>query len=1010
MSKLGTRHPVFLAKVAQHMLAQFGPDFRRVAVVFNNQRPIQYLQKHLADQHGKALWSPNFFTIQDFFRRSTTRQEINQTAQLFLLHRLHTDLQRESNPNFEESLDHFFPIAEIILQDFAQLDYELVPVDRIFMELSEIAQLDREFDFLSEEQQTFLQRFWSAFSRDHHSEMQARFLHLWRFLPRLYARFKLALEDQQVQHMAGIYRDLAESSPEVKDPTDDFDQVIFIGFNALNACESLLFKKWQDIGKATFYFDADSYYLDDPRMEAGLFIRQNLRTHGLVNALGDAPQYMASPQHRGQIHLIAAPGYTAQAKLLAQRLRDRPAEGSVAVILADESLIVPVLQSIPEEVKVNVTMGYPIQESLIYGLIQLVLEAQLEWNQALTEKKTYTNGLDHGLLLDFLGHPFIQCPPELRFQLLADLAEFQEPRVTADKIKVLLPDLFERYPIFLKQNKRVPAFLDNLLEFLEELAETEAFLAAEKVLEQVLLENAVQALRQVQNGLLMQESLSVPLAIKLIRRQLGKVTATLSGDPLDGVQIMGILESRNLNFDYLYVLGANEGNLPPLQSAASFIPYNLRRAYGMPVIDNQQALSAYLFYRLLHGFDQMDLYYNAVIDEQSNGEVSRFARQIQYESQVKTASHSVSLKSRKSAERVVAGLSPNADVLQVEKTPEIWEKLALYLHETPADKRRRLSASAFAMYLNSPLEFFLRYIADIKEPPSLSQEMESNRIGSVIHRCMEFAYSPFLQKKEAVLAKDIQQILKDLPQLCQRSIAAEFYNNPTIPVSEFTGQQRIMLKISEEYCRLFLQHDLALGAPIQLRELENDEDYVLEFPIQIGGEENSVLLRGIIDRVDEVHGQKRIVDYKTGGDVLEFRSPDSTKETYTFFQSNWKDSNKALIQTLYYTHIYEQIAETAQVEPHLYSVRRMRNEGTLFKIPVPRKEPILLQGEVLADVKAQFHIFLKQKLEELFDPSVPFIHPADATVYPGSPYAAFLVNRMTFPEDPDAETSSDDLS
>lgn len=1008
MSKLETGNPVFLAKVAQHMLAHFGPDFRRIAVVFNNQRPIQYLQKHLSEQHGKVLWSPHFFTIQDFFRRSTARQEINQTAQLFLLHRLHTDLQRENNPAFEESLDHFFPIAEIILQDFAQLDYELVPVDHLFMELTEIAQLDREFDFLSEEQQAFLQRFWSAFSPKHQTEMQARFLHLWRFLPRLYERFKSALKEQDMHHIAGIYRDLAENHPETVDPTGDFDQVLFVGFNALNACESLLFKKWQENEKATFYFDADSYYLDDLRMEAGYFIRQNLRVHGLINALGDAPHHMASLKHEGKIQMVAAPGFIAQAKLLAQRLKDRPSQGSVAVILADESLIVPVLQSIPENIKVNVTMGYPIQESLIYALIQLVLEAQLEWHQTWTQKNHFTNGLDHGLLLDFLGHPFIPSPPELSFNLLSDLAALQEPRLTADQIKDRLPDMYQRYPVFFQKSLGVPKLMDHLLYFLEELAESKSFQESGSVLEHVLLENAMQAIRQVQTGLLMQESLSVHLAIKLIRRQLSKVTATLRGDPLDGVQIMGILESRNLNFDHIYVLGANEGKLPPLQSAATFIPYNLRRAYKMPVIDNQQALSAYLFYRLLHGFEQMELYYNSVVDEQSNGEISRFALQIQYESNLKTESVSVSIQGRQQDNHPENNAGRPSDILQVKKTPEIWERLALYLQQAPDDRRRSLSASAFCIYLNSPLEFFLRYIADLKEPPSLSQEIESNRIGSVIHRCMELAYRPFLQRGEAVHAEHIKKILADLPQLCERAIAEEFYHNATTPVTEFTGQQRIMLKISEEYCSLFLKHDMQLEAPFQLIEMENDEDYVLEFPIRVRGEENSVLIRGIIDRVDEVNGQKRIVDYKTGGDVLEFRTPEQDQDSYTFFHSNWKDSNKALIQTLFYTHIYEQIAGMSQVEPHLYSVRRMRSEGTLFKIPVFRKAPILLQGEVLAEVKTQFQLFLKEKLEELFDPDIPFVHPPDATIYPNSPYAPFLMSNLTFSEEADAEAISGD--
>lgn len=968
----------FLKRVADDIVRRYGRNLGQIAIVFNNQRPVHYLKKHLAEIEGEAFWSPQFFTVQEFVRRASEKKELNRTAQVFLLNRLYTELQRENNPAFADALDQFFPIGEIILDDFAQLDYELVDVDMLFRELREIALLDTQFDFLTEEQQQFLVRFWSAFSKDRKSEMQARFLQLWQLLPQLYHRFRDTLEAAQQQTISGIYRELAMGKAGIRDVAQEFEQVLFVGFNALSASESKMFRRWQEQGKALFYFDADPYYSENQDMEAGYFIRQNIGNHGLVNALGAFPsQILGSVDRQTQkIDLIPAPGWTAQAKIVAQLIEKVAEESeSIAILLADESLLVPVLQSIPESLvdQLNITMGYPMHESLTYGLIDLLLSSQQFYATGTRQKSELPQELLQGLL----AHPFVEFKGRNQLNSEDHLLALQE-----------------QFPLFFSPATQVKELMEGLLNDLQRLVGQPDSARFQQNIERTLLDLALQGLRQMEKGFAEYPDLSLSLAINLIRRQLIRMTAPLSGDPSSPIQIMGLLESRNLNFDRIFIVGANEGNLPVLSASSSFIPYHLRRAYRLPVIDNQQALSAYLFYRLLHQFERLYLVYNAVVDHQNSGEVSRFVQQIRYESQLQVRTLNVHLGSLLPETSPAASQLPKG--LCIEKTGAVWQRLQAYLKETPEPERRSLSASAFALYVNSPLEFFLKYIAGIQEPPKESVEMESNRMGNVIHRAMQLLYEPFQQQGKALQSRDIQQLLKQMPAACTQAASEEFQDTPK-PGRPFTGQERIMLSISEEYCRIFLEHDRKLGLPIEILELENDsEQYRLEFPIEVEGRKTSVLLKGIIDRVDRVDGEMRIVDYKTGSDSLEVLLEDQDKiNDIKLFNTNWKDSNKAFLQTLYYTFIYERISGQ-KVTPHLYSIRRMRTEGTQFKLKIPRKRSQPIYSWQMDQVKEAFYKFLNEKLAELFDPARPFTHPANATVYQGSIFEPYLNPPIAF--------------
>ncbi len=987
--------PGFLAQVAQDIVSRFGHEIHDIAIVFNNQRPITYLKKHLADHIGRAFWSPSFFTIQELLRTTHSRQEINVTAQLFTLYEAYCDVVNRKG-GIPQPIDSFYPVAEVILSDFSQIDYELVNARDVFQQLRDISLLNQQFDYLTDEQKDFLQRFWSTFSEDQYTTMQQRFLQLWELLPDLYTRFKALLRERNQHTMAGIYRDLAEQSAETTDLASSYRQLLFVGFNALNKCEQAIFKRLQADDKALFYFDADAHYVNDPLHEAGLFIRRNTDRYQLANALGEFPdrlRHAATP-----ITLLAAPGHAVQAKAVSTLL-EQPAVkgGSTAVVLADESQLVTVLQSLPANEKVNITMGFPITQSTLYSLLGLYLEHHAAADAA-TAKAGTGFTVPYAELYAYLSHPLSGAPASARQQLAAQLAKTGSPEVAYSESH--LDDSV--YPPFFDQVSDRNMLFDRLIALLTAVFRREHAENKLRVIEQHLIKNAIQQLTQLQLGLAHAVAdLSIALTARLAKRVLRTVTAAIIGDPLDGIQIMGLLESRNLNFDRIYLVGANEGILPAISASPSFIPYHVRKAYGMPVRENQDALSAYLFYRLLHHCEECTILYNALVDNSNSGEPSRFVKQLQYETQLAITAVDVGWPQEKSAG------TPTPPELTIPKDEHVWKQLEEYLVGPDGKTERTLSASAFTLYLNSPLEFFFRYVARIKEPPAISEGIEANKLGEVIHQVMEVFYRDWHERRVMITAKDIAQRKHLLPQLCQAALH-EVYSIPAPATKPYTSHQRILLELAENYCGIFIDYDQTV-APFEILDMEEEKRYFYDIPIIANGEERRVRLRGIIDRVDRnPDGLVRIVDYKTGRDDPEFRArfDEDSNPVFEFFRKNWSESNKALVQTLYYTLIYEKAANTSAVEPNLYAIQHLRATGSLFRFKVPRKGTYELKDVDLETAKAQFLTFLRDRLTTLFDTQHDFAHNPDATVYDSSPYYPFLTRAIDFTTEDDEAVES----
>lgn len=949
----------FLHSVAEDIYHRFGNELADIAIIFNNKRPITYLKKHLADVYGKAIWSPQFFTVQAFFKQASDAAEASQLTQFFYLFQLHNELllAEGSEP---ETLEDFYPIAEIILGDFGQLDYELVDIDHIYMELYDTTKIDITFQHFTAEQQHFIRQFWESFSMAGHSGLQQRFLKLWKRLPKLYRAFKQKLAQEKQLNYPTLYRNLVEGHVAHPDFIQRYKKVLFVGFNALSNAEVHLFQRWQEEERALFYFDTDAYYMDDVQQEAGLFIRRNIKSYGLANALGESPNILGN--RNTTIQLYACNGKNSQSKILHDVLEaHKSSDQSTAILLADENLLVPLLQSLPD-VNPNITTGYPLTQSPIYGLLNLWMDVQEEISHH------HRLQVPFQYVETFVNHPLTGVSSAERDLLLKEITDKQLLAVDIRMVTIAS----SVFPLFFKPLPDPSILIPTIVHLLDSLL---ASLVVHDRISQIdsnLIIETKKVLNQLKQGIDSIAPTSVAFQIGLIRKAIAPINSAIEGDPLKGIQIMGLLESRCLNFDHVYILGANEGVLPKTSSSPTFLPNSLRQAYNLPVLENQDALSAYLFYRHFQYSNELHVFYNSLVDENSTGEESRFVKQLQFESNFHFVVHNQQQPIR---------FQDPVEELIITKDGAIWNQL----WDTFIVKKKKLAATALTTYLQSPLQFFLKYVAEIKEPPTISLEFEMNRLGTVIHNVMETILKPYKGLADFTPTKALEEKLQDVDGLIVREISIQ-YHSEVVSVDALNSMQRIMHKIASAYIHVYLQYDMEHYKAFRIIELENTEDYSIDFPIVINGKEETVRLFGIIDRVDEVltHDDQlktRIVDYKTGGDSVEFKNIEKV------FAANTE--NKALVQTLFYAYVFEQVTGREQIEPHLYVARRMREDGTLFRV---RNET--LERERLDTIKEDFVTFLRATLEELFNPNIPFKHNPESKVYPSDPYTLFYRNAV----------------
>nr|WP_321377593.1 PD-(D/E)XK nuclease family protein [uncultured Bacteroides sp.] len=858
----------FLSIVAKDLYKRHGADLSRVAVIFPNKRAGLFFNEHLAEEANRPIWSPAYLSISELFQQLSAQRSENPLKlgdSIKLVCELYKIFREETKS--EETLDDFYFWGELLISDFDDADKNLVDADKLFSNLQDLKNIMDDFDFLNEDQEAAIRQFFQNFSIEKRTALKEKFISLWDVLGNIYHRYKEELANQNIAYEGMLYRSVIEQldASQMK-----YDTYVFVGFNVLNKVETKFFQLLRDAGKALFYWDYDEFYTNERNHEAGEFIRRNLKE--FPSALsGVTFNKMIQPK---KVRFVASSTENAQARFLPEWIRGNVTgkESESAVVLCNEALLLPVLHSIPDSVQhVNITMGFPLAQTPVHSFITALLELQTEGFRTDTGRYAYA------AVQAVLKHPYTRQLSSKANDLEKDLTEKNRfyPLPSELKQDDFLGMLFTPQ----LSNMDLCCYLSNALKEVATIYDKEK--KSDDVFNQLYRESLFKAYTLINRLGSMIDKGDLIVQTGTFKRLLNKVLSASNipfhGEPAIGMQVMGVLETRNLDFKNLVMMSLNEGQLPKGSGDSSFIPYNLRKAFGMTTIEHKNAVYAYYFYRLMQRAENITLMYNTSSDGLNRGEWSRFMLQFLIE-----WPHEIT------REYLEAGQSPQtAKEIIIEKTPEVMKRLQNF-YAVRCNKRAQFSPSALNTYMDCQLKFYYTYVAKLRPKPEVSSEIDSAMFGTIFHRSAELIYGDFKAHGNVVNKEQIEQLLHNdvkLQGYVDRAFKEEFFQVPLDEKPEYNGVQLVNSKVIASYIRQLLRNDKEY-TPFTLVDMEKKVSEDITIPTAKG----EILSRigGTIDRMDSKDGTLRIVDYKTGGfpkaaaDIAALFTPAENRPNYIF--------------------------------------------------------------------------------------------------------------------------------
>ena len=936
----------FLYQVASLFYEKWEAEVSRLAFVFPNRRTGLFFQKYLSEVADTPLFSPTILTINDLFIQLSGKQSADRISMLFILYDIYI---RQSGST--ETFDEFLYWGEMLLNDFDDIDKYMANARMLFSNVTDLREIENDFDFLSDEQIAAIRSFWSSFYPRGDTPNQQQFLVVWQVLYDLYEEFRATLAAEGKGYEGMIFREVVESMERGESPDLPYEQIVFVGLNALSVSEERFLAQLQKREIADFYWDYVSDKVTDPDNKASYFVSRNLKSF---------PSSMKLPPEekvKTEIEVIGIPSGIGQAKHVYTLLSDwcKEAEMSseealrTAVILPDEHLLIPVLNAIPEQIRrINVTMGYPLAGTPVASLIEYILA--LQKNVRYIDRNPLFYFRD---VLPVLNHRYIlSTSPEIISSLVKEITENNKIYISHTELEKtpLLEILFT--PV-----TGVEAFSDYLIKVLEELNKVMSALSDEEEedapqrtndLEQEFIFHyftTVNRMKEVMKDARIE--MKIDTFFRLLKRVTDTITIPFHGEPLSGLQIMGVLETRALDFDRLIILSMNEGIFPQRKAANSFIPYNLRRGFGLPTYEHQDSVWAYHFYRLIERASHVSLLYDTRSNGLQTGEVSRFVHQLHYH-------YEVPMRDKLVVYNVSSSKTPP---LAVPKREDIMRRLDAYRK----GGSKAISASAINTYLDCPLKFYFSVVEGIREEEEVSETIESDVFGSILHKVMEELYKPFQGKMVTVdLLKAIRKDTALLTGAIARAFASEFFK--TEVVRSLTGQNYLIGEMIRKYVEKILERDGKL-TPFVYIESERKINGLISL-----SDHSEIRLKGFIDRVDEVLDAIRIIDYKSGSGTTTFSSIES------LFNKEEKDRAKAVMQVFMYCWMYAHFTENKgkTIQPGIYYVRSLFSDpfdpSVYHRIERGKSEKV----EDFSGYAQAFEEGLRGCLDEIFNPEIPF--------------------------------------
>jgi CRISPR/Cas system-associated exonuclease Cas4 (RecB family) len=925
----------FLKETARNIYKNHS-DLKELVIVLPNRRAGLFFSQYLNVLIEKPTWMPEIKTIEDVFYDFAGQKPEENLVLIFELYKVYQAV----NPH-AETFEKFYYWGEMILKDFNDVDQFLVNPTKLYHHLSEIKTLTSDFSFLSEEQIALIQQFWKSFVHQDKAH-QTNFLNFWEILDTLYEKYNQHLKINGIAYSGMLYRKVVENLNSIQQTDKHF---IFIGFNAFTQTEEILIKHFVAHFKAEIFWDVDEYYLDQ-NQEAGLFFRQYQRDKVFQPTFPKAFPNQIKNSNK-VIHTYAVPLKVNQANLVGSILNNistnEPLQ-ETAVILPDEQLLFPLIHALPDHAQeINVTMGYPVKNTPIYAFLEAVLELQRYIKVEDDKIKFY-----HKPVRDILSSPYLKGNFGTFVQNVIALMEKN------NQIYLDSDVLVQGGVIFAHIFKRLQ--VDQVFDYLTELMRLLADIIAEDSIQRNYLFQCFKQLNQLKVIFAQNDQIPIDLEfiLRLFRQIFREVKLPFEGEPLKGLQIMGVLESRNLDFKRVIICNMNEESFPPSRGMNSIIPFNLRKAFGLPVQEQNDAIYAYTFYRLLHAADEVHLIYTTSGDQGKANEKSRYIQQLEIES---------GLTIKENVIYVPLHLQANPPIV-IEKTPEVLKGLNKFVLKGEDSSLSALSPSAINAYLDCKLRFYLQYLAELKEKDAVKEEVDALVFGNLAHDSMELLYGNYIKMKEraTLYAEDFALLRSYIYPSIEKAIRIQYHLTEEDPLN-LSGQMIIVRDLLQQYLGALLHIDEAY-APFTILHLE--EAFKAQISINTSEGEKAIALKGIIDRVDQKEGIIRMIDYKSGQDKKDFGGIDS------LFDRDTKDRNKAAMQTLFYglLYQYENPLNTLALKPAIYNLKEIFTED--FDPFLKDKSKDIQEVENYLLVEENFQQGLKKILEEIFDPSMPF--------------------------------------
>ncbi len=931
----------FLKSFAIDLWKRYQPELGNICIVLPNRRAALFLKEHLAAEAQKTIFAPEIYSTEDFIYKLSGLQIIDNTELLFELYTIYKETPAEETDSFEA----FSKWAPALIADFNEIDRYQADARQLFINLSSIREIEN----------------WSLNSKEL-TGFQQNYIRFWESLGVYYFRLrdKMKLENKAWQGLA--YRFVSENIDELAGK-HDWKKICFAGFNALNASEEKIFTKLLRSGKAELYWDADEYYLNDPSQEAGKFLRRNKSVfytdESAFRWAGNTLRTEAK-----NIRIIGAAKNITQAKLagtlLSELLSKNASLRSTALVLADENLLFPVLNSIPQEItEINVTMGYPLRStpmaSLFHLLFQLHVNAEKFSRGRKGEKRFY-----HLDITALLRHPYLHqafrdselIPALCRYILENNIIFIGFRQIEKFCAEKFAPEWEKLEPLISAWNSTGDSFtsLDRLVLMLRSTFQTKPSGGSKKQhanVETELLFQFSTFLKRLHSLALHYGHVTELKTLQTLFSQLANnSTIPFYGEPLSGLQVMGMLETRTLDFENIILLSANENILPSGKAQNSFIPFDLKKLFGLPQYNDKDAVFAYHFYRLIQRAKNIFLLYNTESDKFGDGEKSRYITQL--------VNELVKVNPAIIIEESLLGLDYKNEAEENEEV--IANKDEAVIEKIKALAERGFSPTSLNTFRKCGLKFYLHYIAGIHETEEVEEEIGADTMGTVIHEVLEALYLPFTGKP--VHAADFRKMREGL----EEKVKAVFINHFPEEVIR-SGKNLLAFRVSLTFIRNFLSREeelLSAGGTLFISELEKEMKGQLEM------EGISVKIKGKADRIDRTGGGIRIIDYKTG----KAEDRELTVKDWNELLTDCRLDKSFQLLCYAWLYNYERVSKE---EPFVSGIITFRELSAGLKtVTVPGKKNNLDKPSL-----DDFETVLRELISDLFRKEKPFIQTPD---------------------------------